>query len=128
MDGESKDLSGNHLGTPDTTFSLGAEYTWYELPFDGWSATLRGDYYYQSDSFSRVWNTPHDKLDSWDNINLSVRFDNEAQGLYLEFFGKNIADEDVITGTYLTDDSSGLFTNLFLNEPATYGVTLGKSW
>ena len=129
FDGESKDLSGNSIpGTPDTTFSLGAEYTWYELPFDGWSATLRGDYYYQSDSFSRVWNTPHDKLDSWDNINLSVRFDNEAQGLYLEFFGKNIADEDVITGAYLTDDSSGLFTNLFLNEPATYGVTLGKSW
>ena len=95
---------------------------------DGWVATVRGDYYYQADSFSRVWNTPHDKLDSWDNLNLTLRFDNDDQDLSIEFFGKNILDEDVITGAYLTDDSSGLFTNVFLNEPATYGVSLTKRW
>ncbi len=131
FDGEAKNLDGNSIpGTPDMTFSLGAEYTWYDLPqwASEWTATVRGDYYYQSDSFSRIWNTPHDKLDSWDNINLTVRFDNEEQNLALEFFGKNITDEDVITGAYLTDDSSGLFTNIFLNEPATYGVSLSKSW
>lgn len=131
FDGDAKDLDGNSIpGTPDTTFSLGAEYSWYELPsfMDGWVATVRGDYYYQADSFSRVWNTPHDKLDSWDNLNLTLRFDNDDQDLSIEFFGKNILDEDVITGAYLTDDSSGLFTNVFLNEPATYGVSLTKRW
>ena len=33
-----------------------------------------------------------------------------------------------LTGAYLTDDSSGLFTNVFLNEPSTYGVTISKRW
>ncbi len=131
FDGDAKDLEGNSIpGTPDTTFSLGAEYTWYQMPkfMEGWNATLRGDYYYQADSFSRVWNTPHDKLDSWDNLNLTLRFDNEDKGLAVEIFGKNVMDDDVITGAYLTDDSSGLFTNVFLNEPATYGISLTKRW
>ena len=41
---------------------------------------------------------------------------------------KNLTDEEVITGGYLTDDSSGLFTNIFLTEPALYGVTVKKAW
>ena len=61
-------------------------------------------------------------------MNLSLRFNNDDMGMYVEFFGKNITDEEVITGAYLTDDSSGLFTNVFLTEPATYGVTIAKSW
>ena len=27
-----------------------------------------------------------------------------------------------------TDDSSGLFRNIFLTEPALYGVTVRKTW
>ena len=93
-----------------------------------WSATARVDYYYQADSYSRVWNTGRDQLESWDNINLSLRFNNEANNVSVEIFGKNIADDDVITGAYLTDDSSGLFTNVFLNEPRTFGISVSKTW
>ena len=31
-----------------------------------------------------------------------------------------------LTDLYLTDQSSGLFSNAFLLEPRTFGVTLGK--
>ena len=128
LEGFAKDLDGNEIpGSPDTTLSLSAEYIWPQV-FGNWDATIRGDYYYQAESFSRVWNTPHDQLDSWDNVNLSLRFTNDDMGMYVEFFGKNITDEEVITGAYLTDDSSGLFTNVFLTEPATYGVTVSKTW
>ncbi len=89
---------------------------------------MRGDWYYQADSFSRIFNTPRDELDSWTNLNLSAGLYNDANGLSVEIFGKNITDEEVVTGAYLTDDSSGLFTNVFLNEPATYGITVAKSW
>jgi hypothetical protein len=41
---------------------------------------------------------------------------------------RDIADDDVITDLYLTDQSSGLFTNAFLLEPRTFGITLGKRW
>ncbi len=132
FEGDAKNLDGNSIpGAPETTFSFGAEYTWLpsgEGNLGDWSATARVDYYMQSDSFSRVWNTGRDELESWDNVNLSLRLDNEENGLSVEFFGKNVTDEEVITGAYLTDDSSGLFTNIFLTEPSTWGVSVAKSW
>ncbi|MBO6695522.1 MAG: TonB-dependent receptor, partial [Henriciella sp.] len=129
FDGEAKNLDGNALpGTPETTFNFGAEYTWEGVFNDAWDIRLRGDYYYQADAFSRVWNTNRDVLESWDNVNLSLQLVNTENDWSLEVFGKNITDEEVITGAYLTDDSSGLFTNVFLTEPRTYGVTVSKRW
>lgn len=129
FDGDAKNLDGNRLpGTPETTFNVGAEYTWEGVNDSSWDLRLRGDYYYQGDSFSRVWNTARDTLESWDNINLSVQMANMDNGVTVELFGKNLADKEVITGAYLTDDSSGLFTNVFLTEPQTYGVSIRKSW
>ena len=75
-----------------------------------------------------MWNTPRDVLESWDNVNLSLQLMNTDNDWSIEVFGKNITDEEVITGAYLTDDSSGLFTNVFLTEPSTYGVTVSKRW
>ena len=129
FDGEAKNLDGNSIpGAPDMTLSAGAEYTWEGLFGGAWDMRVRGDYYYQAESFSRVWNTSGDKLDSWTNLNLSLQFYNDENGLEFEIFGKNVTDEEVITGRYLTDDSSGLFSNVFLTEPALYGVSVRKSW
>jgi len=49
------ELGGNELpNSPRWTANLGAEYT---VPFDGdWSATLRGDAYWQAKSWARVYN------------------------------------------------------------------------
>lgn len=129
FDGLSKDLDGNKLpGTPEMTLNLAAEYTFNSLNNSGWDMTVRGDFYYQADSYSRVFNTQRDELDSWTNLNLSVVLANDESGWGVEAFAKNITDEEVITGAYLTDDSSGLFTNIFLTEPALYGITVRKSW
>ena len=129
FDGEAKDLNGNSIpGAPEMTLSLGAEYTFEGLFGGAWDARIRSDYYYQAESFSRVWNTGGDQLDSWNNLNLSLQFYNNDNGLEFEIFGKNITDEEVITGRYLTDDSSGLFSNIFLTEPRLYGVSVRKSW
>ena len=129
IEGDAKNLDGNDMpGAPDTTLNLAAEYTFPSLGGSNWSMTIRGDYYWQADSVSRVWNTQRDQLDSWSNVNLSLLFNNEETGWGVEVFAKNLTDEEVITGNYLTDDSSGLFTNVFLTEPALYGVTIKKSW
>ena len=105
--------------------SFGAQYT---IPLGAWSATPRVDYYYQAESFARIFNGPTDHLDSYSQINASLRIENETAGVYANVFVKNLQDEDVITDKYLTDASSGLFTNAFLLEPRTWGVTLGKRW
>lgn len=129
IEGDAKNLDGNSMpGAPDMTLNLAAEYTFQSVNNSDWDLTIRGDYYLQSDSYSRIWNTPRDELDSWSNVNLSIVLNNENSGWGVELFAKNLTDEEVITGTYLTDDSSGLFTNAFLTEPALYGVTVKKSW
>lgn len=132
-EGFTKDLDGNVIpNAPELTWNMGIEYTWdsaFGYGFlTGWGLTTRVDYYYQGSSYSRVWNTPRDYMESWDNINVSIRFDDVVSGMSVELFGKNVANEDVITGAYLTDDATGLFTNIFLTEPATFGVSISKSW
>lgn len=108
------------------------EYTWPAVGGVGsladWDLTARVDYYYQANSYSRVQNTVRDKIDSWGNFNIVVRLENATSGLSLELFGKNVTNEEVIMWTYLTDDSSDLFTNIFLTDPAIWGLSVSKSW
>lgn len=133
IEGFAKDLDGNAIpNAPELTWNVGIEYTWAaeggSNAFSDWDFTARVDYYYQADSFSRVWNTRRDQLDSWENFNLVFRLEDVTSGISFELFGKNVTNEDVITGAYLTDDSSGLFTNIFLTDPSTWGVAISKSW
>ena len=117
-------LAGNDLpNAPEWTVSLGAQYT---MDFGDWSATLRGDYYRQSDTFARIYNSSADHIDSWENVNLTLTVANLDMGVEVGAFVKNATDEEAITDFYLTDDSSGLFRNVFYTEPRTYGVWIQK--
>ena len=126
-DGIAKNLKGNELpNSPKATLSLGAQYT-FELPA-GWAGTLRGDYYKQGKSYSRIYNSFADRIDSWENVNATLQISNESNGIQLEAYVKNLLDDAPITDLYLTDDSSGLFRNGFLLEPRTFGVSIMKSF
>ena len=121
------ELGGNALpNSPEWTVSLGAQYTW-DLP-GGWSATPRVDFYYQAESFARIYNRVNDQLEAYTNTNLSVTFEKPEWQVTAQLYVRNVTDETVITDKYLTDDSSGLYTNIFLTEPRTYGVSLTKSF
>jgi len=51
---------------------------------------------------------------------------NAPQNLwYARFWVQNAFDADNITGMYLTDPSSALFTNVFVGTRRTYGITVG---
>jgi hypothetical protein len=41
---------------------------------------------------------------------------------------QNATDELAITDAYLTDDSSGLFRNIFLTEPRIFGLRVMKEF
>jgi outer membrane receptor protein involved in Fe transport len=125
--GVAADLGGNQLpNSPPWTVSLGAQYT-YDLP-DNWSATLRGDFYWQDNSWARVWNAVNDFLQSYHNVNATLTFDNAPDGLSLQLWVKNMFNAQPITGVYLTDQTSGLFQNVFTLDPRTFGVQLTKRW
>jgi outer membrane receptor protein involved in Fe transport len=125
-DGVEQNLKGNELpNSPHYTFSLGAQYTW---DMGDWSTTLRGDYYKQTSTFSRIYNSGADQIDGWQNVNLTLTVANPGWGLTFDAFVKNATDEEAITDTYLTDDSSGLYRNAFYTDPRTYGIAVSKSF
>jgi len=125
--GFSVPLGGNDLpNAPHWTASLGAQYR-FSLPA-GWDATLRGDFYWQSQSYARVYNTQYDKLRAWTNANISFWVENPEWGVTAEVYVKNVLDETPITDAFLFSDDTGLVTNVFTSDPRLIGVSLRKSF
>ncbi|HRP09446.1 MAG TPA: TonB-dependent receptor [Terricaulis sp.] len=121
--GLTTDLSGNELpNSPRFTFNFGAEYT---LPLiDNWTVTLRGDYYWQDDSYHRVYNyEPYDRLQGWDYVNIGLWFD-RGDNLRFEFYVRNVFDETPITDAFLNSDDQGLTTNIFTLDPRIIGASV----
>jgi len=117
-------LKGNDLpNSPHWTVSLGAQYTWH---LGDWDAVLRGDYYNQGQTYARIYNSEADKIKGWHNVNTTLTLEQKDWGLTVSGFIKNLTNEKAITDFYLTDDSSGLFRNVFYTDPRTYGVSIAK--
>ena len=118
------DLQGNPLaGSPDMSFSLGAQYT-FRIG-DSLELTPRVDYYWQDDSQARIYNSPIDRIESWDNINAQITLAPDDYRWYFKVFVQNLNDDDNITGQFLNSAALGLSTNVFLMEPRRYGATFG---
>jgi iron complex outermembrane recepter protein len=47
---------------------------------------------------------------------------------FVRAFIKNIEDDDNVVSMFVSDPSSGLFTNVFTIEPRTYGLALGYNF
>jgi len=125
--GFAKDLGGNKLpNTPDFTLSLGAQYS---MPLsDDWAGTLRGDFYWQGNSYSRIYNMkPYDQIHGYTNINLAVIFTNQ-DGWQAMAYVKNVMDTTAITGTFLNSDDTALTTNIFTTDPRLFGLRITKNW
>ena len=126
-EGFAKDLSGHELpNAPHFTVSLSGDYT---VPVsEDWAATLHSDFYWQSQSWARIFNDrPYDKLRGYSTTNVALIL-TSASGWQLMGYVKNIFDVTAITGDFLNSDDSGLTTNVFLTDPRLYGVRITKNW
>ena len=126
-EGWAKDLSGNELpNSPHFTASLSGEYT---IPVsEDWAATLHSDFYWQSQSFARVFNDrPYDKIRGYSTTNIALIL-TSASGWQVIGYVKNVFDKTAITGDFLNSDDSGLTTNVFLTDPRLYGARVTKNW
>jgi iron complex outermembrane receptor protein len=124
QDGVAADLDGNQLPyAPELSFKVGAQYTF--AIGSSLSLTARADYYWRDEFYARIFNRPIDKIDSWDVVNAQVELASANDTWYLRGWVYNLMDDDNITGMYVTDASSGLFTNVFALDPRTYGLALG---
>jgi len=125
--GIEKDISNNVLpNTPPVTMSFGAQYS---TPIsEDWAGTLRGDFYWQADSFARVFNSrPYDELHGYSNVNLAMIFTNQ-DGWQAMAYVKNLVDTTAITGAFLNTDDTGLTTNVFVTDPRLFGIRITKNW
>jgi iron complex outermembrane recepter protein len=126
-EGFAKDLSGNKLpNAPPFTLSFGAQYS---MPINAdWVSTLRGDFYWQGNSFARIFNDePYDQLHGYTNVNLSLIFTNQ-DGWQAMAYVKNVLNTTAITGAFLYSDDTALTTNVFTTDPRLFGVRLTKNW
>jgi len=126
-EGFAKDLGGNKLpNTPPFTLSIGGQYS---MPLsDDWAGTLRTDFYWQGNSFARIFNDkPYDQIHGYTNLNFALIFTNQ-DGWQAMAYVKNVLDTTAITGAFLNSDDTALTTNVFLTDPRLFGIRVTKNW
>ncbi|HEY8950230.1 MAG TPA: TonB-dependent receptor [Rhizomicrobium sp.] len=117
-------LKGNQMpNTPKWTLSLGVQYT-FHLGGD-YTLVPRFDYYWNDKAFGTIYNDPADRMKAYDVMNAQIQLNAPDNFWYARAWVQNIQNKTNVTGMYVTDPSSALFTNLFVGDPRTYGLTLG---
>ena len=125
LPGISTDLRGKQLpNAPRWTLNLGAQYS-VDLSSDI-LATLRGDFYRQAKSFAQIYNTEYDRLRGYSNVNISLTLESKALDLDIQGFVRNLGNRDSIATTIQTNQLFGVFNQVYLVEPRTYGVRVTK--
>lgn len=118
------DLGGNELpNAPRVTANIGAQYTWH---LANWGVTLRGDYYRQSSSYFRIFNTDYDLLKGWDNANITFTMENSEDNIIVQAYVKNAFDKSPIVDAFTNSDDSMLTTNVFTLDPRVFGFSVAK--
>ena len=126
-DGIGVNIKGGNLPqAPEFKWAVGAQYT---AEFgNGMSLVPRVDLNLTGNSFGSIFNTPVNRIEGYEVINAQVQLNGASNRWYVRAFVQNLTDTDATTGLYVTDQSSGLFTNIFTIEPRRYGVAAGFSF
>jgi outer membrane receptor protein involved in Fe transport len=122
--GNPVDLDGNQLqNSPKVKISAGAQYT-ADIGTD-MNAVFRADINFVGQQFGRNYNRVSDRIEAYETINLSVQLNGPDDRWFIRGYVQNLTDNQGITGLYVTDPSSGLFTNVFTLEPRRFGGVVG---
>jgi len=123
-DGVAVDLSGKQLAqSPEFKMALGAQYN-FDIN-ESMGGYFQINYNYTGNQFGRNYNTFADRIDAYGILNAQVQINGGNGKWYARAFVQNIGDSTATTGMYVTDASSGLFTNIFTVDPRTYGLAVG---
>jgi len=119
-----KNIRGNELPqAPQLKFSAGVQYT---MNFDnGMSLVPRVDLAYTGESFGSIFNGNVNRIKGYAQANAQIQLNGTDDRWYVRGFIQNIFDSNAETGLYVTDQSSGLYTNVFTLEPRRYGIGAG---
>lgn len=124
FEGVAVNIKGNKLPqAPNYKFSAGVQYT---AEFgDGMSIVPRFDLTYTGESYGNIFNGNINRLQGYSQMNAQIQLNGGDDRWYVRGYIQNIANNNATTGLYVTDQSSGLFTNIFTLEPRRYGIAAG---
>jgi iron complex outermembrane receptor protein len=117
-------IYGNKLPqAPTYKFAIGAQYTIHT----GGDTSLvpRVDLNYTGNSYASIFNGIIDRMPGYEVVNAQLTFNGPDDRWYIRGYVKNLTNDNAITGQYVTDQSTGLFTNVFTIEPRQYGAAVG---
>ncbi|UAJ10057.1 TonB-dependent receptor [Glacieibacterium megasporae] len=124
-DGVQVNVRGNQLPqSPKFKASAGAQYT-IDLGTGGINVVPRFDIALTGESTGSIFNDNADRIPSYYIMNAQVQVNGKDDRWFVRGFIQNIANNNATTGLYVTDQSSGLFTNIFTLEPRRYGIAGG---
>ncbi len=115
----------NLPNAPTYKWAVGAQYT-IDMGSSGWNIVPRADINYTGNSWGTIFNrNPIDRIEGYEVVNAQIQLNAPDDRFYIRGFVRNLTQNDATTGMYVTDQSSGLFTNIFTIEPRTYGIAAG---
>jgi outer membrane receptor protein involved in Fe transport len=119
-------LKGKQLpNAPHWTMSFGAEYS--AVIASNWRSTLRADYYRQTSSFARIYNTALlDGISGYNNLNLSLRLGSEQNGLEGLLYARNLLSQQTATVVRFGDEATGGTRLISGKERESYGISITK--
>ena len=130
-EGVSVNIKGNQLPqAPEFKASAGIQYT-IELA-SGMSIVPRYDLTLTGNSFGSIFNGAApgqtrviNRIPSYTIMNAQIQLNGKDDRWFVRGYIQNIANNAAVTGLYVTDQSSGLYTNTFNLEPRRYGIAGG---
>lgn len=117
-------LKGNALPqAPEFKASAGVQYT---AEFGG-GVTLvpRFDIAMTGTQYGNVFNGNVNRIAPFVQANAQIQLNGPDKRWYVRGYIQNIFDDSSVTGLYVTDASSGNFTNIFTLDPRRYGIGIG---
>ena len=122
--GVAVNIKGNELPqSPHYKFSAGIQWTG-QLGGD-WNIVPRVDLAYTGGYYGSIFNQNISRIQGYEVVNAQVQLNGPKDRFYVRAFVQNLTADNAITGLYVTDQSSGLFTNAFTLEPRRYGIAAG---
>jgi outer membrane receptor protein involved in Fe transport len=116
-------IKGNKLPqAPNYKFSAGVQYTAH---MGDMTLVPRFDLAYTGESYGSIFNGNVNKIRGYAQVNAQLQLNGADDKWYVKGFIQNIFDANSVTGLYITDQSSGNYTNIFTLEPRRYGIAAG---
>jgi outer membrane receptor protein involved in Fe transport len=117
-------IKGNQLpGAPNFKVAAGVQYA---IPVGhDMTVTPRFDAIMTGTSYGSIFNGNINRIPSYTQLNAQIQIDGPDDKWFIRGYIQNISNSNSITGQYVTDQSSGNFTNIFTLDPRRYGVAAG---